>query len=79
MTNLTATVETMLEQGLRNGMSFKQLRERVPGLAAKKLGISEADFHQQLEGMTDNSMDAMCNRIAAKFTPAQRVEIGARR
>ena len=80
--SVIATLEPMLIQGFKNGMSFKQVRDRMPGLAARKLNITEKQFHAQLEiefGRTNNVMDALAARVVSQFTVAEQQAIGRRK
>ena len=79
---LIETIEYMLYEGLRNGMSFKQIKQRVPVLAAQKLGITVAQFHDRLEaasGPRDAALNAIAQRVVAKFSPTEQREIARRK
>lgn len=79
---LLATLESMIYEGLRNGMSFKQIKARIPAIAARKLNITVQQFHAQLEaeaGPRDRALDVMAQRIAAKFSPAEQLAIARRK
>ena len=79
---LLETLEYMMYEGFRNGMSFKQVKDRIPALAAKKLGITVAQFHQQLEaisGPSDCNFKDLADRVVAKFTPAEQRAIARRK
>lgn len=78
------TLTDSLEQGMRNGMSFKQLRQRIPAFVARKLSISEQDFHAQLEAANsvasnDLVLELIVQVVASKFTPAEQRAIAARK
>src|SRR4051812_31060572 len=77
------TLTDSLEQGLRNGMSFKQLKARIPAFVARKLGFTEQQFHAQLTEAEqvggDLIMQLVAELVASKFTAAERAEIATRK
>jgi hypothetical protein len=75
-------LEPMLVQGFKNGMSFKQVKARIPGLCARKMGITEQQFHAMLEaeaGPRDRALNDLVERIVAQFTPAEQRAIALRK
>lgn len=79
---LIETLEYMIYEGLRNGMSFKQIKQRIPALVAQKLGITVAQFHAKLEelsGPRDSALNACAERVAAKFSPSEQGAIALRK
>ena len=80
--SVIATLEPMLVQGFKNGMSFKQIKARIPALAARKLNITEAEFHAQLEaesGPRDRALDDLAQRVVSNFTPSEQRAIALRK
>jgi hypothetical protein len=82
MDKLLSTLETALETALRNGMSFKQLSQRIPAHVAKQLGITVQQFHAQLEEVYavggEPFFTIFADVLARKFTPAERAAIARR-
>lgn len=75
-------LEPMLVQAFKNGMSFKQVKARVPALAARKMGITEAQFHVLLEessGPRDCNFDTLAQRVISQFSPAEQRAIALRK
>lgn len=75
-------LEPMLVQAFKNGMSFKQVKARIPGIAAKKMGITEAQFHVLLEeasGPHDRAFDDLALRVVSQFSPAEQRAIALRK
>jgi hypothetical protein len=80
--SVIATLESMLIQGLKNGMSLKQVKARIPGLCARKMGITEPQFHAMLEaeaGPRDRALNALADRVVSQFTPAEQRAIALRK
>jgi hypothetical protein len=80
--SVISTIEPMLYEGLRNGMSLKQVKVRMPVLAARKLGITVADFHRLLEdeaGPADRELNALADRVVALFSPTEQRKIALRK
>lgn len=83
-TDLLPTLTAALEQGLRNGMDFVQLRNRIPAHVAKQLKMTEQDFHAQLAelapaGGDDFVLEVIVQLVASKFTPAEQLAISKRK
>ena len=77
-----AVLEPMLVQAFKNGMSFKQVKARVPALAARKMGVTEAKFHDLLEeasGPRDRAFDDLAQRVISNFTPSEQRAIALRK
>jgi len=72
----------MMIQGFKNGMSFRQVRDRMPALVARKMRISEAEFYILLEreaGPADQALNSLVDRITAQFSPAEKLKVLARK
>jgi hypothetical protein len=80
---LIGTLSDSLEQGLRNGMDFVQLRNRIPAHVAKQLKLTEQDFHAQLQELApagnDYMLELIAQLVASKFTPAEQAAIAKRK
>lgn len=79
---IIATLEYMMYEGLRNGMSLKQIKARIPALVATKLNITVPQFHEKLEaeaGPRDRALNALAERIVAKFSPSEQRAIALRK
>jgi len=77
---IETTVSTMITTALKRGMSFKQVRDRVPALAAKQLGISVPEFHAQLAKLECRTgFEGLVVRVVSQFSPAERAEIARRK
>lgn len=79
--SVIAVLEPMMVQAFKNGMSFKQVRDRLPGLVARQLKITEAEFHARLEaesGQFDRALNALADRITAHLTPKERHRVAQR-
>lgn len=75
------TVEGMIVQGLRNGMSLEQIKERVPSVAARQLNLTIDQFHRQFEAEADGdvtNLNIMVQQIVSQFTPEEQRAIANR-
>lgn len=72
------SLETAMKTALRNGMSLKLIRERIPAHLSKKMGFTVADFHATLERIEGKQgFQGLVDRVVNSFTPAERAKIGA--
>ena len=68
---VTATITT----ALRNRMSAKQLKQRVPAFIAKQRGITVDEFHSKLNKESNTTLAMMVDVIYHSFTDAERAAI----
>jgi len=75
------TVEGMIVQGLRNGMSLDQIKDRVPVVAARQLNLTVSEFHRKFEAEADGdvtNLNMMVQQIISQFTPEEQRAIAKR-
>ena len=67
---------TALTTSFKNGMSFKQVRERVPAHLSRKLGVDESEFHATLNRVEGrNGFETLVTRVVNSLTPAERARV----
>ena len=74
------TLTEMTTQGLRNGMSFKQIHARIPTLCAQRVGITLPEFHERVNALElKDGFVSFVYTIVNSFTPAEQQTIARRK
>jgi hypothetical protein len=69
-------LEGALTTSLKNGMTLKMVKERVPAHISKKMGMSVREFHSTLAHVEGRSgFDTLVTRVVNSLTPAERARV----
>lgn len=74
-TAFVSEVTTAVTTALRNRMSAKQLKQRIPAFIAKQRGITVDAFHAKLNKESNTTLAMMVDVIYNSFSEVERAAI----
>jgi hypothetical protein len=66
--DVVKTTNENITTALRNGMTLKQISDRVPAITAKQLKLTVSEFHTKLNELSDYTIDVMVMLIVNSFS-----------